>query len=145
MIDWGAILSGFASLGNLGLNIWGAFNQPKMPSFTPPPPPQPVQQPMPMFEMPDMSPWFEAMNQQMSQQLAMQQSLAQQVLNQPPPAAPPPDYEGIARNYRLSKSNMAERGLYSGGAITPEALAALMGIDDPQQIYDALKNQGLTV
>lgn len=144
-MDWSWIrelIGGIGQLGNLGLNAYGMFNKPKMPSYTPPPP-QP--QPMPMFEMPDMGPWFEAMNQQMMAQQQMQQQMMTEFMNQPPPQAPPPDYKSIARGYLGTKNNMAERGLYSGGAVTPEALAAIMGIDDPQLIYDALKNQGLTV
>lgn len=119
-INWGGLLGGLSQLGNLGLNIYGAFNQPKIPQMPQQQMAPPQMPPMPMFtfafpEMPQPEPFdpFSAGN-----------------------------LKNVARGALGAKSNLQARGVYDGGAVTPEALAALLGIDDPDVVYQALQQYG---
>jgi hypothetical protein len=41
-----------------------------------------------------------------------------------------------------ARQNLQGRGVYSGGAVTPESLASLLAVDDPDAFYEAWKTEG---
>ena len=134
---WGDLFSGIGSFfnmllpaANLAGNIYSTFfapqpsyQAPPQPQYVPPPPPpMPEYQPFVMPEFPRYEP----------------PDYAALLASIPRPTTPAPDPAVIRAQALGARSNLQSRGLYSGGAVTPESLAALLGIDDPDMIYQAL-------
>lgn len=122
--DWGGfgnLFSGLAGLGNFGMNLYGLFNHPQMPQA-------PQQMPfdfsklvMPQFnfEFPDFSEMFAGMQPDRTPQMKNMMAAASS-----------------------ARKQMQASGVYSGGAVTQDALRSLYGQDDPSLFDEAWKLYG---
>lgn len=108
--DFSGILDMVTKLGGLGLNAYNIFANPPNVGGGQAPAPQGPPQAMPQWEPPT----FEFSMPEFS----------------PPPFDPSP----YAKQLRGTRSNMQERGIYSGGAAEPNSLMNLLGVTDPDQI-----------
>lgn len=109
-MDWLGFILG---LGNLGVQAYGAYNASQRPDYSPSS--QPTYQP-PQIEFPDYSEYFKRIAR------AYEGALQRQ-------ANPPQDPRAVARSYAGARGSLQERGVTTGGAITPEALQYLFGPD----------------
>lgn len=139
--DFGSFLSGLGDIGKF-VGGMGGFVSPLIgwylnnsggggPNY-----PMPQQMPDPSeymkqwmgaFEPPDLSEYFAGMNEMFAQQ---QEDMKQQQM------------KGLARQAVATRKGLQNQGVYEGGAVSEDALANLMGVDDRDLFRQALKAYG---
>lgn len=147
--SFGDLLGSLGSIGQ-GIGTIGGALAPFLPYILPQPqqsysqpsygPPQSYGPPMPMFDMgeflamfepPDYSQMFAGMNEMFANQQAasLEEQRQQQMKN-------------LTRQAVSTRRNMQNQGVYEGGAVSEDALANLMGVDDRDLFKQGLKTYG---
>lgn len=128
----GSFFNNISPIINTGFSIYkglqgGGGSQP---SYAPPPfDPSKFQIPMP-----DFSEMFAGLNEMFAAQQEAFAKQQQELETQ--------QMKNLARQAVSTRKGLQSQGVYEGGAVTPDALANLMGVDDMDQFRKALAQYG---
>ncbi len=127
--DFGSIIQNLLALGQLGgmgFGFWNMFNKPSQQQQQPQMGmPAGYSPPQMSIEMPDMSEWFAGLQEMLQ-----------------PQQDRTPMLKNLASSAAQARKGLQAQGVYSGGAITPDALASLMQLENPADLTEAWKLYG---